>query len=204
MPNYSLGFSKPTEELKNLKLLEEISKESKISQRKLAKRMGVALGVTNACLKKMIKKGYIKVKGINNRRLAYYISPQGFSEKTRLAYHFLQHTISYYINLKNNIREKLKLLEDKGVKKVVYYGAGEVMEVAFITLHETSLELVAIVDDDGDKHGSKRFGFEIRDPEIIKGVMPDAIFITSLRFKDEILNRLKSDAALKQIRITCL
>ncbi|MEW6008453.1 MAG: winged helix-turn-helix transcriptional regulator [Candidatus Omnitrophota bacterium] len=200
MPNPPLEFLKPSTDLRNLKLLEEISKEAKISQRKLARRLGVALGVTNACLKKMIKKGFIKVKGISNRRIIYYLSPKGFSEKTRLTYYFLQHTISYYVSLKKKIYEKLRLLEADNVKRIIYYGAGEVMEVAFITLHETNLELVGIIDDDGAKHGKKKFGFVISAPAIIKELKPDAIFITSLKFRDEILNNLENDESLRQIR----
>ena len=92
-------FLKPTEHLRNLQPLEEISLDSTVSQRKLSSSLGVALGVTNVCLKKMIRKGHIKVKGINQKRIAYYLTPEGFTEKTRLTYHFLQYTANYYINL---------------------------------------------------------------------------------------------------------
>ena len=63
MPKLKNRFLRPTEHLRNLQLLEEISKDSDVSQRKLAHRLGAALGLTNACLKKMIAKGLVKVKG---------------------------------------------------------------------------------------------------------------------------------------------
>jgi len=194
-----LELLKPTEELRNLQLLEEISKESKTSQRKLARHLGVALGVTNACLKKMVKKGYIKAKGINHKRISYYITPKGFTEKTRLTYHFLQYTIKYYIDLKNNIASKLNSISRRGIKRIVYYGAGEVMEVALITLHETNLELVGIVDDAADKQGKRIFGFTIQDSQIIKQLNPEAVLVTSIRYKDEILRNLNKNKELEGI-----
>lgn len=75
------------------------------------------------------------------------------------------------------------------------------MEVAYITLHETSLELIGIVDDDPNKQGKKMFGFAIGNPKDLKYLNPDAIVITSIRFKDEILYNLNNDKALKQKQI---
>ncbi len=204
MPQLENKFLKPTEHLRNLQLLEEISKDSSVSQRKLSQYLGVALGVTNACLRKMISKGLVKAKGINHKRIAYHLTPKGFSEKTKLTYHFLQHTIQYYSNLKDNISAKLALLSKAGQKRIICYGAGEVMEVAFIILPETNLELVGIVDDDENKQGIKMFGFIIQNPQIIKELNPDAIVISSIKFRDEILHNLNSDKALRQIRVCLL
>lgn len=198
------SFLKPVENLRNLQVLEEISRDSCLSQRKLSRRLGIALGVTNACLKKMIKKGYVKIKGINHKRLSYYLTPQGISEKSKLTYHFLQHTISYYQNLKKNIAEKLSLLSQRGIHKIVYYGAGEVMEVAYITLQQTSLELIGIVDDDANKQGKKMFGFVIENPQIIKTLKPDAVLITSIRYRDKIMHSLNSDRELSGVNIYSL
>ena len=198
MPQLENSFLKPTEHLRSLQLLEEISKDSSLSQRKLSQRLGVALGVTNACLKKMVSKGLVKAKGINHKRLAYYLTPKGFNEKTKLTYHFLQHTIRYYSALKDNISAKLALLSKTGHKRIICYGAGEVLEVAFIILDETDLELLvlAIVDDDKDKQGKKMFGFEVQHPQNIKELKPDAVLITSLRYKDKIMRNLNNDKEL--------
>lgn len=192
-------FLKPTEHLRNLQLLEEVSKDSAISQRKLSNRLGVALGVTNACLKKMIRKGHIKVKGVNHKRIAYYLTPDGFTEKARLTYHFLHYTVNYYINLKRNIASKLSLISKSGIRRLLFYGAGEVMEVALICLSETDLELVGIIDDSKDKQGKKIFGFTIQSPEVIKSLTPDAIFITSIKYKDAICESLGKDPQLKKV-----
>jgi len=198
------NFLKPTEDLRSLQLLEEVSKDSSISQRKLSICLGTALGVTNACLKKMIRKGYIKVKGINHKRIAYYLTPEGFSEKARLTYHFLQHTVNYYINLKKNIISRLSEISESGAKEIVFYGAGEVMEVALICLHETGLELKGIVDDSDEKQGKGIFGFVIKPYGTIRELKPETILVTSIRYKDSIFEKLNKDEQLKGIKFYSL
>ncbi len=195
------NFLKPTEDLRNLQLLEEISRDSSASQRKLSERLGVALGVTNACLKKMANKGYIKIKGINHKRISYFLTPEGFSEKTRLTYHFLEHTIHYYIDLKRNLAEKLDSISRQGVKRAVFYGAGDVMEVAFVISHEADIELLGIIDDDKAKQGTKKFNFTIGGPEAIKDLKPDAIIVTSIRYRYRILEKISGDEELAEIPV---
>ena len=197
-------FLKPTEHLRNLQLLEEVAKDSNISQRKLSSSLGVALGVTNACLKKMIRKGHIKVRGINHKRIAYYLTPEGFTEKTRLTYYFLQHTVNYYKNLKQKVTSRLNEISKTGAKRMLFYGAGEVMEVAFICLHETNLELVGLIDDSLDKKGKKMFGLTIQSTGVIKSLNPEAILITSIRYKDQILKTLKNNRDLNRITVYSL
>lgn len=206
MSDFKNSFLKPTEHLRNLQLLEEISKDPDVSQRRLSQQIGIALGVTNACLKKMINKGLVKAKGINHKRIAYYLTPKGFTEKTRLTYRFLQHTISFYSTIKDRISNRLSALFQAGHRRIICYGAGEVMEVAFIILNETNRELLilGIVDDDKNKHGKKMFGFEVQDPEIIKELKPDAVLVTSIRYKDKILRNLNNSKELKGINFYLL
>lgn len=206
MPNSYQKFLKPTEHLKNLQLLEEISKDSAISQRKLSQRLDLALGVTNACLKKMVNKGMVEVKGINHKRIAYYLTPKGFAEKTKLAYHFLEHIIKYYSNLKNNISDKLSLLCKAGHRRIVCYGAGEVMEVVCIILNESDLRLfiLAIVDDNKDKQGKRMFGSMAQEPQVIEKLKPDAVLVTSIKYKDKIMNNLKNNKDLAGVNFYSL
>ena len=199
MPELQERFLKPTEHLRNLQLLEEVSKDSAISQRRLSIRLGVALGVTNACLRRMIKRGYIRARGINHKRIAYYLTPRGFQEKARLAYRFLQHNVTYYIELKKNIASKLNSLAASGVKRIIFYGAGEAMEVAYITMQEIPIKLVGIIDDDPVKQGKELFGFTIQGPNVINKLRPDAIIVTSIIYKDEIINRLNENSELREI-----
>ena len=123
------------------------------------------------------------------------------TQKTRLTYNFLEYTVHYYIDLKKNLAEKLDSISKQGVKRVVFYGAGDVMEVAFVISHEANIELLGIIDDDKAKQGTKKFNFIIGGPETIPGLKPDAIIITSMRYKDKIAKRINGDAALAKIPV---
>lgn len=198
MPNIEEQFLKPAENLRNLQLLEEIAKDSDISQRKLSQQLGIALGVTNACLKKMVTKGLVKVNGINHKRIAYYLTPAGFTEKAQLTYHFLQHTVRFYSALKDNISVKLSALSQDGHHRIMCYGAGEVMEVVCIILNETryNFSVLGIVDDDENKQGRSMFGLKVMPACGIKELKPDAVLITSIKYKDEIMHRLMNNCEL--------
>jgi len=107
----------------------------------LSSHLGIALGLVNSYVKNLIKKGYITVKAIPSKRYAYYLTPTGFAEKTRLTYHLLQDYTRIYREAKNNYRELFHKLELSGVRKIVFAGVDEVAEFAYITLQDTGLEI---------------------------------------------------------------
>ena len=86
MMNQNSDIFKPSEEIRDLRLLEELGRNPIISQRELSHKFNIALGVTNACLKRMVKKGWIRIQGLNHRRIGYYLTPRGFAEKTKLTF----------------------------------------------------------------------------------------------------------------------
>ena len=81
---------------KSLRLLDEISKGEPMSQRDLSKKLNVALGLVNSYIKNLVSKGYVTIKTIPSKRYAYYLTPKGFAEKTRLTYHHLQNFTNLY------------------------------------------------------------------------------------------------------------
>jgi len=176
----SLGLFKPSERMRDLQLMEEIEKNPNISQRELSHKFGIALGVTNACIKRMARRGLIKLKGIPPRRIAYYITPRGFAEKTNLALKFFSYNIRHYSEMKKQISKKLIEMEESGVKRVVFYGVSDEMEVAYITLQALDMNLVGIVDEEKN-WGKKVFGYKVIGLKEVKDLNSDAILITSVR-----------------------
>ncbi|MDP2753608.1 MAG: winged helix-turn-helix transcriptional regulator [Nitrospirota bacterium] len=81
---------------KSLLLLDEISKGHPLSQRDLSKRLNIALGLVNSYIKNLVSKGYITIRAIPTKRYAYFLTPKGFAEKTRLTYHHLQNFTNLY------------------------------------------------------------------------------------------------------------
>jgi DNA-binding MarR family transcriptional regulator len=192
MNEHSNEFYKPAEPLRDLQFLEELEQNPNISQRELSYKFGIALGVTNACLKKMARRGWIKIKKIPPRRIGYYLTPHGFAEKSKLTYRFLSNTIHQYAAAKKDIAGKLLAWEKAGVKRIVFYGVSDEMEIAYVTLQGVNLELVGIVDDDPAKQMERFFGIEIQPPERLFQCHPDGVLITSVKAREKIRKSLRN------------
>jgi DNA-binding MarR family transcriptional regulator len=203
-PESSEEFYKPGEPLRDLRFLTELEQNPNVSQRELAHKLDIALGVTNACLKKMVRRGWIKIKKIPPRRIGYYLTPHGFAEKSKLTYRFLSNTIHQYAAAKKDISDRLLALRQAGVRRIVFYGVSDEMEIAYITLHGTGLELVGIVDDDPAKQNAKFFDFVIRSPEELATWGPDGILITVVKARKEIRKRLENHYAGSVFKIESL
>ncbi|MEW6570842.1 MAG: winged helix-turn-helix transcriptional regulator [Nitrospirota bacterium] len=173
---------------KTLKILNEISDNGSMTQRDLSSKLGIALGLVNSYIKNLIAKGYITVKSIPPRRYAYYLTPKGFAEKTRLTIHLLQDYTRIFHDARSALKKLFNELQASGAKKVVFAGADEVAEIAYISLHETDLELAGIVDD--EKAGKKFFGIDIRPLKDINSMIHDSIVITSFVKRQKIYKEL--------------
>jgi DNA-binding MarR family transcriptional regulator len=130
---------------RDLEILTAIEEGLPLTQRALAERLGVALGLTNLYLKRLARKGYIKIaefprKPAARKRLRYLLTPRGMAEKTRLTYEHMTYSLRLYRRARQTLRESLGRLADGGAKRVALYGTGEAAEVAYLTLRELGLE----------------------------------------------------------------
>jgi DNA-binding MarR family transcriptional regulator len=191
---------KPSERMRDLQLLEEIDQNSKVSQRELSNKFGIALGVTNACIKRMARRGLIRLKGFPPRRIAYYLTPKGFSEKSKLTLRFLSYNIHHYAEIKKQISKKLLEMQHSGVKRVAFYGVSDEMEVAYITLQGLDMKLVGIIDDEKN-WGKKVFDYEVIHPREAMNVAPDAILITSMKDQASFIKNLSRQRESDSIKI---
>ena len=171
---------KPSDKMRDLRLLEELEKNPIVSQRELSHKFGIALGVTNACLKRMARKGLIRIRDLNHRRIGYYLTAKGFAEKAKLTLHLISYIVHHYSELKKIIAERLLEMQSHGLQRIVFYGVSDEMEVAYITLQGVDLKLVGIVDDDEKVRSRIIFGYEIEPVSRVQELKPDCILITSL------------------------
>jgi DNA-binding MarR family transcriptional regulator len=141
-------------------ILDVIEREPTVSQRSLASRVGIALGLTNLLLKRLVIKGWVRVVRVRRNRVRYLLTPTGIAEKARMSRAYLQYSIHFYADARDRIRETFATLSrqlatsengDGTRKRIVFYGAGEVAEIGFVCLQETDLDLVAVIDDSGRK-----------------------------------------------------
>jgi len=192
---------KPTEELRDLRLLEELERNPIISQRELSHKFGIALGVTNACLKRMIRKGWVRIKGLDHRRIGYYLTPKGFVEKSRLTFDLISGIVQHYSELKQVIGERLLEMEHEGKERIVFYGVSDEMEVAYVTLQGVHLKLIGIVEDDEKFVPQIIFGYELEPVSRIKELKPDCVLITSLIENEKKKKTLRQISGLNSIYI---
>jgi len=133
-------------------VLQEVEQNPLLTQRSLAKKLGVALGLTNLYLKRLVKKGYVKITTIPRNRIRYILTPYGFAEKSRLTYEYLQYSLTYYRDIRHRLNHTLAVLEKAGVKRIVVFGVGELAELAYLSIQESNLVLVGFAaDGPGDR-----------------------------------------------------
>ena len=131
---------------RDLQLLNEVGQNAAVSQRSLADKLGVALGLTNLYLKRLTHKGYIKITTIPRHRIKYLLTPQGMAEKSRLTYQYMEYSLTYYRQMRERLKVILTARAKAGAKRVVVYGTGELAELAYISLREMDLTLDGFVD----------------------------------------------------------
>jgi DNA-binding MarR family transcriptional regulator len=187
----NLESYRPPHEIRELNLLQELEKNPVISQRELSNRFGIALGVTNACIKRMVRRGWIRITGLNQRRIEYYLTPKGFTEKTKLTVDLISWTVRHYASLKDLIGSKLLEMQGEGVERVVFYGVCDEMEIAYITLQGVNLKLVGIVEDDEKYRPQFIFGYELEPVSRIRELRPQGILITTTIESDRKTDRVK-------------
>jgi DNA-binding MarR family transcriptional regulator len=134
---------------RDLRLLTAIEEGVPLTQRALAERLGVALGLANLCLKRLARKGYIKVVHFHERpaarkRLRYLLTAKGIAEKSRLTYEHTAYSLSLYRRTRQTLREALGSLSERGMKRLALYGTDDAAELAYLTLKEFGIEPVGI------------------------------------------------------------
>jgi DNA-binding MarR family transcriptional regulator len=129
-----------------LGILSTVGREGQVSQRTLAAELGIALGLINAYVKRCVKKGLIKVQRVPPRRYAYYLTPRGFAEKSRLTASYLSHSFGFFRRARHDCEETLRLASERGLARVALLGSGDLAEIAVICALESTVSVAAIVD----------------------------------------------------------
>lgn len=146
------------ESRRDLQLLDALEQDSALTQRTLAARLGIALGLTNLYLKRLIRKGYIKCVSTPPNRLMYLITPRGLARKGRLTMEFMEYSLDLYRDARRQLRRNLDGRVGQQ-KRAAIYGTGEAAELAYLVLRELGLEPAAIFDERG---GGRFLGMPVR------------------------------------------
>jgi DNA-binding MarR family transcriptional regulator len=134
-----------------LNTLLEIKENPTLTQRSLAHRLNISLGLTNAIIKNLIHRGWIKAKKDTGRKFLYIITPQGMTNVSRLMYNRFQETLHYYHYTKDLLTAYLMKLYQQGEEAVNIYGTGQLAEITYYAGISTPLKLNDIISDDPSK-----------------------------------------------------
>jgi len=128
---------------RDLILLEKIEQNPDINQASLASQLGVAVGTVNWHIKRMIDKGYVKVRRLERKKLRYIITPEGIALRARLTVDYIQTSFRMYRLVRERMVEVLDEVEKAGYKQVILVGDGEIGEVCKLTCMEREIEVIS-------------------------------------------------------------
>ncbi|MEW5766375.1 MAG: winged helix-turn-helix transcriptional regulator [bacterium] len=189
--NNHLKFLQPTPPFRELMILLEIEKNSRISQHILAHRVGLAPSMVNNYIKGLTERGIVEVKGESHRRLTYSLTSKGLDQRALLLSSYMIETIKLYKNAKAEFKVRLNKFIEEGLERVIFYGAGETAEVVFPVAEELGFNVVAVVDNDPQKQGQEFAGRIILAPSHIERIRPDGVIITSMGYHHQIYESIK-------------
>lgn len=130
------------EPIRDLVLLEQIADDPDVSQASLATRLGVAVGTVNFLLKRLIAKGYVKVKRAERRKLRYIITPEGLAFRARLTVDYINQTMLLYRNTRQRVIDLLGKVKAGGFDRVQIVGDGDIADICRLTCLEQGIHVV--------------------------------------------------------------
>ena len=192
-------------------ILKAIASGQRVTQRSLSDELGVALGLANLLIRRLVGKGYVRMAGMGTRHVSYLMTPTGWEALGRTTRQSLENTVSLYTEIREQIRASLAVVAERcgvdasGQKRVVFYGAGDVAEIAYVSLQGTELTLIGVVDD---RRRGRFFDITIHRPERLTangldGVEYSQVVVASARHSDTIRARI-SARGVPASRVFCL
>jgi len=189
---------KRKEEIATLEILQAIENKRDVTQRHLADRLDVALGLTNSYLKRSVRKGLVKIQQAPANRYFYYLTPQGFAEKSRLTAQYLSTSFDFYRQASDSLRKVFEKCHENDWNEIVFCGISELAEIASLRVNESGLTHVATYQPDSEL---EEF---LRKPvwhELTEEVEMKAVVLTSLDNSEELYREINQKVEKEKILI---
>ena len=187
------SFFKPTLLYKEFMILDLIEKDAHITQREIAKTIGVAVSMVNSYLDSFEKKDLIKKKKHSTKTVEYFVTKKGSERRKVLNISYLNNSLKVYKSARENIEIFINQINEKGFKKIFLYGAGEVSEILLQSIlfdKNITIEVVGVIDDDKNKQGLSLLQTQIISLDSITNISHDGILIASYTNKNLIMKNL--------------
>lgn len=131
---------------RTLEILDIVQRNEQVSQRHLAQQLGVALGLANSYLKRCVKKGWVKVHQAPANRYLYYVTPKGFTEKSRLTAEYLFSSLAFYREAGESCTKLFDECERNGWHRLLLCGVSELAEIATLRAMGRRVTIVGFYD----------------------------------------------------------
>jgi len=187
-----------------LAILDSLSQDSALSQFELGKRLKLSGAMVNQYLRQLQEQNLIEFRPVNGKSYRYVLTSGGEKSRRQMFSDYSSETVRLYTNIKDLILAKLRALEPCGTRKIALFGASETCEVVLSALQGTSFQVVAVVDNDPEKHGSLFHGHVIFSPLVLEHVECQSVIITSFGRQDEIHQQLQSVSQRRGLEIVRL
>lgn len=171
-----------------LGLLDAIHQDSGVTQRSVARDLGIALGLANTYLKRCVSKGLIKVSQIPPRRYAYYLTPRGFSEKSKLTAEYLSQSFLYFRVARGECSALFAECAERGWTRVMLAGASDLGEIATLCARDHGVEVVGVVEPGSNR--AEFAGLPV-EPDPAAVAEADAVILTDLRDPQGVYDMLR-------------
>jgi DNA-binding MarR family transcriptional regulator len=169
-----------------LGLLSAVERDSAVTQRHLARELGIALGLANAYLRRCAKKGLIKIRQAPLNRYAYYLTPHGFAEKSRLTAEYLAISFDFFRHARRDCAALFAACAARGWVRIVLVGVGELAEIAVLSAGETAVDIVAVIDASALRHcAGKPVVTDLATALALREASLDAVVVTDTRLPQQ-------------------
>lgn len=169
---------------RELRLLSEVHRRPQASQRELARRVGIALGMTNLLLHNLAEKGYVRITRAGWRRWLYALTPEGFVHKVQLTLSYVHRFLDHYQKVRQTLREELAVQSLNAESRVAILGTGEFAELVYLGLKELGIEELDVFAGNG-LAGGEFLGMPVRDFSALRPDRYDRIVVASLGGADK-------------------
>ena len=149
-------------------ILDRVDDDAGINQRDLARDLGIALGMTNAYVKRCVRKGWIKVNQVPARRYRYYLTPKGFTEKSRLTAEYFSDSLKFFRRARQSLEQLYAEIEARGDRRVILCGADELTEIAALCAPSQDFHVLGVLR--GDRRRDGVGGLPAPDPKALPPV----------------------------------
>lgn len=173
---------------RDLTILSAIAENQSVTQRHLARELGVAVSLANLYVRRLALKGFIRVINVRPNRLHYLLTPKGIAEKSRLTYLYMSRTFERYRQARQSLREALRPVAGDGNGPIAFYGTGEAAEVAYLCLKENGVELSTVFDA---QKGERFLGLPVRGLDELAPGDFDRIVVTAFGGREETEARVR-------------